>query len=741
MADVLGFATKATKSNPKAVAYSKGTQKSIDAIKTNAGPLSGVIGQGPDADYKAFQQKQTSLAKQIIQQKQQQEQVRKQAEDTAKQKSSLSYKATHNLVTDAAGGLAKGIVNTAKLPVQAAEFGVANVTKNPTARNNAEKALGSNYEQSIAKSFVDVGDVAYNQGKKQVKHLAGSTSTPAQRQAIISNQKTATQDPAFKETLRQFKDLPSDALIQAEKMRAKGAKTADIKNYLTTQQKAKQAQDRQMLGEAAAVSSLAVGGGSLARAVGGREIASSVLPTAVAGGAGSEGSVLATNPNATGKELSSAGLQGFVAGAVLPIAGHYVGKGAGEVKGRVSLPIGKPDLTAEKAAVASQVGQKVAGRMQLGKTAVADAVQPLMDEKAKLTQLKADNPAHAKRIDETITQVDKKIQDVQKITTKQAEDSQKVINKNAAEAKKIDQQMELIKAKKADTGKLSNIDQVKLKQLAARRQELAASLPKPTHSGAMPEAPPETVIHLTKQGIYAKASPAQIEHMRPEVDNIPTDSTDTVHLSPLNDTLQRGAKEVPLEDLLNRSPNAAKALSNVPAEAATKTSGVATSIEAKAVEKKLTTGFEGKAGYDPVTVKEQAAKATDLVKNDLEKAKAMANGTEPVPSDLRGAALITALEEHATKTGDVQLLKDLANSPLVAETSRHAQELRLLAEREQSSAVAKIREVAQARRQAVEKRLGKSIDKEVKRNARVVNTHLPAVKAKDWNDFISALKC
>lgn len=172
-----------------------------------------------------------------------------------------------------------------------------------------------------------------------------------------------------------------------------------------------------------------------------------------------------------------------------------------------------------------------------------------------------------------------------------------------------------------------------------------------------------------------------------------------------------------------------------------KTSKVAQSIEAKSVEKKLTEGFDGLAGYDPITVKDQATRATDILK-DPNKAMRIIKGEDPLPEGVRGASIIKAAEDYIERTGDGRMAYELANSPLVSETSAAAQELRLLAERVPDSATARLQELKKIREAAVEKKYGsvkkatnfvkEQIKKEVARKA---------PKAKDWASFLDELKC
>ncbi len=165
-------------------------------------------------------------------------------------------------------------------------------------------------------------------------------------------------------------------------------------------------------------------------------------------------------------------------------------------------------------------------------------------------------------------------------------------------------------------------------------------------------------------------------------------------------------------------------------------------IESSAVEKGLSSGFENLAAVDKITIKDQAKKSTDLVNGDLEKAKNIMNGKEPVPEGLRSSALFTALEKYAEKNNDINLSKELASSPLTAESSVHAQELRLMAENNPTSLVSNLKEVKKAREGVLEKK-GKKINQIKKGEVDKIKSEMKKAepKIKDWKEFITSLTC
>lgn len=172
-------------------------------------------------------------------------------------------------------------------------------------------------------------------------------------------------------------------------------------------------------------------------------------------------------------------------------------------------------------------------------------------------------------------------------------------------------------------------------------------------------------------------------------------------------------------------------------------SKVAKSIEAKAIEKGLTEGFKDVAGYDKITIKDQAEKAANLM-HDMNKARNVLRGDEPLPQGLKGEALIKALEDHAMNTGDHKLALEIAKSPLTAETSAHAQGLRLLAERNPDSISAKIKDVIKTRADKLKAKFKDHNPVKAKSEIRTkINESVERARPKlrHWQDLINEITC
>ncbi len=207
-------------------------------------------------------------------------------------------------------------------------------------------------------------------------------------------------------------------------------------------------------------------------------------------------------------------------------------------------------------------------------------------------------------------------------------------------------------------------------------------------------------------------------------------------------TLPKGTKFEPVAQ-----PQATKGVGGV-VEGGIKTevkipSKIARSIQQKAIEQKIIERNEtlgDLAGYEKINVKEQAKMAYDLM-GDMERARRIIKGEEALPEGLRGTALVTAMEEEMKKTGDAKLAYELANSPLVSETSLSAQELRLAAEREPDSLTLRLREIKQAREQALERRTSKSPSKAVRDEVGKIKEQIKTPSKYDWGEFLKLIQC
>ena len=180
--------------------------------------------------------------------------------------------------------------------------------------------------------------------------------------------------------------------------------------------------------------------------------------------------------------------------------------------------------------------------------------------------------------------------------------------------------------------------------------------------------------------------------------NTNVEPTKTAEVKTDSNVRSEGKTESKIDEI---RPQGTRTTDSVQPTEGTKPSKIGVSIERKAIEKGLTDTFEGTAGYEPTTVKEQAKMIADVLTNP-ERVQRIIEGKEAVPNGLRQSYFIKGVEDNALATGDVATLKALAKSKLTSDTSTFAQEMRMMGERSQDSVTAQVNELRRIRRTAQE---------------------------------------
>ena len=172
-----------------------------------------------------------------------------------------------------------------------------------------------------------------------------------------------------------------------------------------------------------------------------------------------------------------------------------------------------------------------------------------------------------------------------------------------------------------------------------------------------------------------------------------------------------------------------------------KTSKLAESIQTKAIEERLTSGFEDLPQHEVLNMRAQAQRAENLLNLEPERARKIALGEERPPVDTTAEAIATAVENKAFLDGDVNTIRELATSKLIGETTAIAQRLRTLAERDPESPVGAIIELKKAREEVISKKYNtKKIKSEEIAKAKKEINKISATK-ETWSSFIKSLEC
>jgi hypothetical protein len=164
-------------------------------------------------------------------------------------------------------------------------------------------------------------------------------------------------------------------------------------------------------------------------------------------------------------------------------------------------------------------------------------------------------------------------------------------------------------------------------------------------------------------------------------------------------------------------------------------------VETKAIQAELVQGFADIPEYRQMSVENQIARASKLLKENPESAIAIALGKEQPKFGLAPEAVFKVVEDMALQEGRVDLLRQLASSERVSEATVMGQRIRLLAERNPDSAVNKMIELVDARKKAIEKAKGYNVDKEVKNIKKEIDKKVEGIKKGEWLSFIDSIQC
>lgn len=173
----------------------------------------------------------------------------------------------------------------------------------------------------------------------------------------------------------------------------------------------------------------------------------------------------------------------------------------------------------------------------------------------------------------------------------------------------------------------------------------------------------------------------------------------------------------------------------------TRTRGLATRVQERALANRLELGVGELPEYRRLNMADQAARATQLLDQDPALAAKVARGTAPAPTGLLPESVFVAVEQRAIEHGDVNTLRDLAMSRLTSEATTMGQRIRALGERDPDSPVAAMQDVVRTRSggAANAEKVATATTNEVDaigQRLDAVHVDLPA-----WHELIEALRC
>lgn len=717
------------------------------ATKTSGASYSSFFGTKTIAN-PTQQQLQTSRAQQAQQANQQrlQQQQQQQAAAAAKANSGIKGFLNRNIV--------QPVVNTAKAAgntIASDVYGAQGTKAGNQKAIQSNQAATKSYNASIAPTLLSPFTALRDKVGQQVKYLASPTSTTAQRTALLTNQATAAKSPAAPIINNNPSATSVQGKVRAEKMATNKAPVAAIQQSINADKQSVAASNRKALGTAVAIGSDVVGGGSAVKA--GEQTTKNLLlkgtaKTATSAAVNNTGSTLSSNPNATGKELATSAATGAVAGGLLHGVSHVVGEQAGKVLSpAVSTTDAKTGIQNARVRSLIEAGQKQQAA-EAPPLEMKAAVNPqhvkegLINPEIKQTPVSnlaipADNVSklNASKVNQYSQQI-KDGETLEPIVTHDINGTTHV----------VDGQHRLAAAQKLGIDTVPTVDKV------PGATPLPPESTAPVAVGSEPPAAtaPATPVAKPTGALPNEAAPAKAETPSPA-------SVEPKSVSSPNDTAvdtpaTAGVKTTPVKSESNVSQSESSATTkaaavdqpSMTAQPSSKVSGSALKAEARAAQAGVVKDLGDKAQYDTGSYKNEEARAEQLVKNDPERAKAIALGQQPGDNPIHEVKVRQAVEKQATKEEDVQTLLDLGKSNQHIETSAAAQ--RMGAEGhgfDPNSPVARIKELNQARQDAYKAKTGKSANAAAQSEIKQIRAATPkaTVTKETFSSFVESLRC
>lgn len=245
-------------------------------------------------------------------------------------------------------------------------------------------------------------------------------------------------------------------------------------------------------------------------------------------------------------------------------------------------------------------------------------------------------------------------------------------------------------------------------------------------------------VELPKDGFFATAKAPEPTVEAPKTAPEASQSLEQMHSDYM---AQNAPKTETSPDTNNPKPATTPEKYNplTPAESTgeTRTSTLASKVDAKAVAEKLSDGLGDLPQYNKVNWEEQGKFASDLVNSDPEKAIRIAMVQEAPPAHVLFSAVFKAVEDYATKTGDAELIHDLGTkSGASLQATRFGQEIGYLSQRDDLSPIKHIQDVQKARS-------GKANPVKIKAEVAAINDSIKTARSpkETWAKFADSITC
>lgn len=170
------------------------------------------------------------------------------------------------------------------------------------------------------------------------------------------------------------------------------------------------------------------------------------------------------------------------------------------------------------------------------------------------------------------------------------------------------------------------------------------------------------------------------------------------------------------------------------------TPSLALSVKQTSIEKKLTSDLKDLPTYEKMDMKDQASRATNLLKSDPQRAMDIATGKEEAPKGLRAESVFKAVESSITTPAQAI---ELAHSPLVSQATEMGQRIKALDTKAVESPVEAMKRVIDARADALKEKTGQTVNEAIKSTIKDIKSTVEQTTPKkgDIASFIKSIQC
>lgn len=624
--------------------------------------------------------------------------------------------------------------------------------------------------EQVPRAVVDVAQTA----AKQVKYLAGATSTPQQRNAIITNQSHAASNPEYLKAINdpsvKGKQGTVAGIVQAQDMAAKGAKAADITKFLKQDTAKAATQQGKLVNDAVTIATLDVSGATLLRLfekVTGKSTSEALAKNVATNKlvkAGEKANAVDTNvgkaaigaKQAAEAKTADLGKKAVTGRQVTPEPSEtkLLGTGTGKVTGKGFTAAPTADVAKIKISARLNTINKKLDDFAKGKISMsAEDVKSLKAEKDSIykqsrttNSVSKTNEAATAKLAATKTKSDAQ--------TKTLDNYNKLDDrtKSKTEMVPIEEAAKYMEHDRAKTPLMSSEQYQKLKDdisengiqepltLQYGARDRIAAIGEGNHRLAIAKELGIKEVPMTVSGTQlSKADQLADKKGFAEVPGREPDETGYVpsNQKPSDVGIKTSEPKVTEPSKKETAPQTL-----TPKKSPRRVSGSALRTEQESVTAGLTKEFEDKATYKSGSYKDEAAKAVQLTHDNPERAMDIAMGRKPGNSILHTSAVYHAVKNKAIAEGDTETLRQLVTSSRHTGVSQAAQKLGSEGYNAVSDdPVERMRQVADARVAAVEKITKSSVPKAINDTAKEIASHEKAPSKFEWQSFVESIKC